>query len=271
MTTTRQHFFKQLNRSIFLLAAVLISFSGYANDGISQEIRAIEALLANEKFEEARKFARDTSLSKPRFKEAEAFLSLVVGEPQHALDSLNARSQKECADLSNKSAELRIAADYVHVHCTVHWALKARAHFGLHQWSQSIQALEILEQVSKPTPLSSELILYALLRRISNLRSVKLETLLSDSMKKNPPDLIGQIVYVISNDQEVAELNLKNTYEFALAVSAANISANLIAKKVNGYSQGLESLRVNVPARLDGANMEIGLLRSLAKRSSAQK
>ena len=90
-------------------------------------------------------------------------------------------------------------------------------------------------------------------------------------MKKNPPDLIGQIVYVISNDQEVAELNLKNTYEFALAVSAANISANLIAKKVNGYSQGLESLRVNVPARLDGANMEIGLLRSLAKRSSAQK
>ena len=244
--------------------------SELAADSPAKEINAIEALLAKDQFDEARKFAKGAVTRDAQLTEVAAFVSVVVGQPKEALNYLASKQRGECGGLVDRKEELATADDFLFGHCVIHWMLLTRAKFGVKDWLGVIEAVEVLNLASKPNPIWSELILYLLARKISGLSSSSLDAATQEMIKYDPSSVYSNLEQIISNDTELLRFNNVRVDEFVIAVVGAAAYANLIKGSVSAPADMLKTLRLKVPVKLDGLNMDVGLLRALATTENAR-
>jgi hypothetical protein len=234
----------------------------------TSQINVIESLLAIDRFDDAREVARNTFLKTKNFAESAAYVSIVAGKPEEALLYLASEQQQHCSALNGKKENIKKSDDYAFVHCSIHWALHARAKFALQDWSMAIESLEMLELVSAPNPIHADLILYALIHKISSQQSKRLDLAISSMIQENPSSSMSRLVQAIRADKELLYLDIADPDELAILLISAAVNAQFLKSNTRALPSILEILKKSFPARLDGINMNIGLLRSLANVKS---
>ncbi len=231
-------------------------------------IMRIESELIHQRFKQAIAIAEDYYKLNPENYESLAYTYLVAGEHRKALSVLDSGLGRLCLEQAEKAMLAPSIEDFEYSHCFVPWLLRVYIFFALEDWKSLTPAMERLERVSYPNPISHELVYYDYSLYKSGVRSWKLDSLIADLLTKQTESSAAKLIMGMRGTRQVLPLNPANPEEAGLLLTMLVLNSNKM-NRVEVASKALETAysSTDLKPALNGPSLHLSILRSMIQQS----